>query len=239
MILPQYFFVGVQLLDYSCLCYSYSSSITHVVSENNSGDEVQAWLDNQTGRDVSSSVHLLDIRWFTESMEAGHPVVVQDRHILKVQAHIYGHITFKRAVEVSNADVLQVNPKPNGDPTAMLMKSYACQRRTPLKHHNAFLSVSYLLSLSNNVSEEFNEQFDSVLQEALEILAQNAELNDNEGRSVAFRRAASVLKALPRRVRSMEDLRGLPCLGDHSQRVIKVIKLPYLLKKSILSRCIC
>lgn len=68
-----------------------SSSITHVVSENNSGDEVQAWLDNQTGRDASSSVHLLDIRWFTESMEAGHPVIVQDRHILKVQGHIYGH----------------------------------------------------------------------------------------------------------------------------------------------------
>lgn len=61
-------------------------------------------------------------------------------------------------------------------------------------------------------------------------MAQNAEYNDNEGRSVAFRRAASVLKALPRRVRSMEDLRCLPCLGDHSQRVIKVIKLPYLLK---------
>uniref|UniRef100_A0A673MVI4 DNA-directed DNA/RNA polymerase mu n=1 Tax=Sinocyclocheilus rhinocerous TaxID=307959 RepID=A0A673MVI4_9TELE len=154
---------------------TYSSSITHVVSENNSGDEVQAWLDNQTGRDSSSSVHLLDIRWFTESMEAGHPVTVQDRHILKV------------------------NPKPNGDPTAMLMKSYACQRRTPLKHYNSFLT------------------------EALEILSQNAEYNDNEGRSVAFRRAASVLKALPRRVRSMQDLRCLPCLGDHSQRVIKEI----------------
>lgn len=69
------------------------------------------------------------------------------------------------------------------------------------------------------------------MQEALEILAQNADYNDNEGRSVAFRRAASVLKALPRRVRSMQDLRWLPCLGDHSQRVIKVIiKLPYLLK---------
>ncbi|XP_016302625.1 DNA nucleotidylexotransferase-like [Sinocyclocheilus anshuiensis] len=80
------------------------SSVTHVVSENNSGDEVQAWLDNQTGRDASSSVHLLDTRWFSESMEAGHPVIVQDRHILKV------------------------NPKPSGDPTAMLMKSYACQR---------------------------------------------------------------------------------------------------------------
>uniref|UniRef100_A0A671LVZ1 BRCT domain-containing protein n=1 Tax=Sinocyclocheilus anshuiensis TaxID=1608454 RepID=A0A671LVZ1_9TELE len=67
---------------------TYSSSVTHVVSENNSGDEVQAWLDNQTGRDASSSVHLLDTRWFSESMEAGHPVIVQDRHILKVQGQI-------------------------------------------------------------------------------------------------------------------------------------------------------
>ncbi|XP_067253579.1 DNA-directed DNA/RNA polymerase mu isoform X2 [Chanodichthys erythropterus] len=157
---------------------TYSSSITHIVSENNSGDEVQAWLDNQTGRDTndtSSSVCLLDIRWFTESMEAGHPITVQDRH------------------------TLQVKPKPNIDPNAMLMKSYACQRRTPLKHHNSFLT------------------------DALEILAQNAEYNDNEGRSVAFRRAASVLKALPHRVKSMEDLRSLPCLGEHSQRVIKEI----------------
>jgi len=68
--------------------FFYSSSITHIVSENNSGDEVQAWLDNQTGPDTSSSVHLLDIRWFTESMEAGHPVTVQDRHTLQVQEQI-------------------------------------------------------------------------------------------------------------------------------------------------------
>uniref|UniRef100_A0A672LWU0 BRCT domain-containing protein n=1 Tax=Sinocyclocheilus grahami TaxID=75366 RepID=A0A672LWU0_SINGR len=71
-----------------CLFFSYSSYITHVVSENNSKDEVQAWLDNQTGRDASSSVHLLDTRWFSESVEAGHPVIVQDRHILKVQGQI-------------------------------------------------------------------------------------------------------------------------------------------------------
>lgn len=74
------------------------------MSENNSGDEVQAWLDNQTGPDTSSSVHLLDIRWFTESMEAGHPVTVQDRHALQVQGQdltclvcFYEHITLKRA----------------------------------------------------------------------------------------------------------------------------------------------
>ncbi|XP_055063519.2 DNA-directed DNA/RNA polymerase mu isoform X3 [Misgurnus anguillicaudatus] len=121
---------------------TYSSSITHVVSENNTGDDVQTWIDNQTGQESSSSVHLLGIIWFTESMEAGQPVPVEDRHILK---------------------------------------------------------------------------------EALELLAENAEYSDNEGRSVAFRRAASVLKALPYRVQTMDQLKCLPCLGEHSQRVIKEI----------------
>ncbi|XP_051539825.1 DNA-directed DNA/RNA polymerase mu [Myxocyprinus asiaticus] len=154
---------------------AYSSAVTHVVSENNSGDEVQSWLENQTGVDTSTSVHLLDVSWFTESMAAGRPVTVQDKHRLKV------------------------NPKCNGDDNVILMKSYACQRRTPLKHHNLFLT------------------------EALELLAENAEFSENEGRSVAFRRAASVLKALPHRVHSMDELKSLPCLGEHSQRVIKEI----------------
>ncbi|XP_051974021.1 DNA-directed DNA/RNA polymerase mu-like isoform X2 [Xyrauchen texanus] len=153
----------------------YSSAVTHVVSENNSGDDVQAWLDNQSGGDTSTSLQLLDISWFTESMEAGRPVTVQDKHRLKV------------------------NPKPNGDAKVFTMKSYACQRRTPLKHQNVFLT------------------------EALEILAENAEFSKNEGRSVAFTRAASVLKALPHRVYSMDELKCLPCLGEHSQRVIKEI----------------
>lgn len=59
-------------------------------------------------------------------------------------------------------------------------------------------------------------------QDALALLAENAELSEEEGRGVAFRRAAAVLKALPRPVTSMTELRGLPCLGDHSLRVIKV-----------------
>lgn len=50
---------------------------------------------------------------------------------------------------------------------------------------------------------------------------------------MAFRRAASVLKALPYRVHTMDELKCLPCLGDHSQRVIKV----RLSVKSIRSQC--
>lgn len=59
-------------------------------------------------------------------------------------------------------------------------------------------------------------------QDVLLVLAENADFCADEGRSVAFRRAGSVLKALPQAVHKMEDLQGLPCLGGHSQRVIKV-----------------
>ena len=59
-------------------------------------------------------------------------------------------------------------------------------------------------------------------QDALSLLAENAELSDEDGRGVAFRRAAAVLKALPKAVTGVTQLRGLPCLGGHSLRVIRV-----------------
>lgn len=61
----------------------------------------------------------------------------------------------------------------------------------------------------------------SLCQEALSILAENAELNEEDGRGIAFRRAEAVLKALPRAVRKLTELKGLPCLGEHSLRIIK------------------
>ncbi|KAK2823272.1 hypothetical protein Q7C36_019872 [Tachysurus vachellii] len=156
---------------------AYSSSITHLVSENNTRDEVDNWIKKQEieGKTSTDSVNLLDISWLTESMTSGNPVPIQDRHRLKISM------------------------KPSDFTPAVKMKSYACQRRTPLKHHNLFLT------------------------DALETLAQNAEFSENEGRSVAFRRSASVLKALPHVVRAMDELKDLPCLGEHSLRVIKEI----------------
>lgn len=58
-------------------------------------------------------------------------------------------------------------------------------------------------------------------QDALTLLAENAELSGEDGRGVAFRRAAAVLKVLPKPVTDMMQLRGLPCLGEHSLRVIR------------------
>lgn len=62
----------------------------------------------------------------------------------------------------------------------------------------------------------------SLCQEALSLLAENAELNEEDGRAIAFRRSEAVLKALPKAVTNLADLRGLPCLGEHSLKIIKV-----------------
>ncbi|XP_034997418.2 DNA-directed DNA/RNA polymerase mu isoform X2 [Hippoglossus stenolepis] len=153
---------------------SFSQSITHVISENNSGDEVRTWLDSQHTAQGRAPLHLLDISWFTESMHAGRPVPILDRHKLQQQ--------------VDEAEVVVFS-----------VPSYACQRRTTPDDNN------------------------SLLTDALSLLAENAELSDQEGRGVAFRRAAAVLKALPKPVTCMTQLRGLPCLGEHSLRVIKDI----------------
>ncbi|XP_053303689.1 DNA-directed DNA/RNA polymerase mu isoform X2 [Pleuronectes platessa] len=153
---------------------SFSQSITHVISENNSGDEVRTWLDSQHTAQGRAPLHLLDISWFTESMHAGHPVPILDRHKLQQQ--------------VDDAEVMVFS-----------VPSYACQRRTTPDDNN------------------------SLLTDALSLLAENAELCDQEGRGVAFRRAAAVLKALPKPLTCMTQLRGLPCLGGHSLRVIKEI----------------
>ncbi|XP_076613428.1 DNA-directed DNA/RNA polymerase mu isoform X2 [Chaetodon auriga] len=150
---------------------SFSQSVSHVISENNRGDEVRAWLDSQVRG--QTPVHLLDVSWYTESMRAGRPVEILDRHKLQ---------------QADEAEVVVFS-----------VPGYACQRRTTLDNHN------------------------SVLTDALSLLAENAELSEDDGRGVAFRRAAAVLKALPGAVTDMTQLRGLPCLGGHSLRVIKEI----------------
>ncbi|XP_068562484.1 DNA-directed DNA/RNA polymerase mu [Cebidichthys violaceus] len=147
----------------------FSERVTHVICENNSGEEVRRWLQSQAG----SPAHLLDVSWFTESMRAGRPVEILDRHKLQEQ-------------QIKEVEVV-----------AFSTPSYACQRRTTLDNHNA------------------------VLTDALSLLAENAELSDEDGRGVAFRRAAAVLKSLPEPVTGLTQLRGLPCLGGHTLRVIK------------------
>uniref|UniRef100_I3JZZ4 DNA-directed DNA/RNA polymerase mu n=1 Tax=Oreochromis niloticus TaxID=8128 RepID=I3JZZ4_ORENI len=97
-------------------------------------------------------------------------------------------------VEITHRHKLQIS---EAEVALFSVSSYACQRRTTLDNHNSNLT------------------------DALSLLAENAELSNEDGRGVAFRRAAALLKALPTQVISMSQLRGLPCLGEHSLRVIK------------------
>ncbi|MED6294571.1 hypothetical protein CHARACLAT_022413 [Characodon lateralis] len=57
--------------------------------------------------------------------------------------------------------------------------------------------------------------------DAFEVLAENYELNEIEGRCLAFRRAASVLKSLPWAVQCVGATQDLPCLGEHTKAVMK------------------
>ncbi|XP_056148150.1 DNA nucleotidylexotransferase, partial [Lampris incognitus] len=96
-------------------------------------------------------------------------------------------------------DVSLILPEASPTPPVAAVSQYACQRQTTTENHN----------------KKFTDAFD--------VLVENYELNDNDGPSVAFRRAASVLKSLSWTVRSLEATNGLPCLGDHSKTIIEEI----------------
>ncbi|XP_060712419.1 DNA-directed DNA/RNA polymerase mu isoform X1 [Hemiscyllium ocellatum] len=149
-----------------------SESVTHVVSENNSGDEVFELLAKQSG---ICRAALVDMTWFTESMAAGKPLEIENRHRLQVN----------RTADCSATDIP--------------VSQYACQRRTTLNNRN------------------------NLFTDALKILAEHAELCENGGRNLAFTRASSILKSLPYRITKMDDLQGIPSLGEHSKKVIKEI----------------
>ncbi|KAM6157023.1 DNA-directed DNA/RNA polymerase mu [Erethizon dorsatum] len=162
---------GFRVLD------AYSSEVTHVVMERTSAEEAICWQKHEAAAPLGCPrPALLDISWFTESMAAGQPVPVEGRHRLEV------------------AEPRKGPPNPAA---AAAMPAYACQRSTPLLHHNSSFS------------------------EALETLAEAAGFEGSEGRFLSFRRAASVLKALPWPVTALSQLQGLPYFGEHSASVIR------------------
>ncbi|XP_030787785.1 DNA-directed DNA/RNA polymerase mu isoform X5 [Rhinopithecus roxellana] len=159
---------GFRVLDAS------SSEATHVVMEQTSAEEAVSWQERRMAAAPPGCTPpaLLDISWLTESLAAGQPVPVECRHRLEV-----------------------TGPR-KGPLSPAWMPTYACQRPTPLTHHNASLS-------------------------ALETLAEAAGFEGSEGRLLTFCRAASVLKALPSPVTTLSQLQGLPHLGEHSSRVVQ------------------
>ncbi|KAA8579204.1 hypothetical protein FQN60_000026, partial [Etheostoma spectabile] len=113
-------------------------------------------------------------------------------------------------VELFIPSVFQEQQIDDAEGGVFSVPSYACLRRTTLENHNPVLTMERL-------------KMCFLSQDALSLLAENAELSDEDGRGVAFRRAAAVLKALPEPVTGAAQLRGLPCLGGHSLRVITVL----------------
>nr|XP_023414354.1 DNA-directed DNA/RNA polymerase mu isoform X3 [Loxodonta africana] len=158
-----------------CVLDEYSSEVTHVVMEQTSAMEAVCWQERQAVAAPSDWTlsKLVNMSWFTESMAAGQPVPVECRHCLEV-----------------------AKPR-KGAASPAWVPPYACQRLTPLTHHNASLV------------------------EALETLAEAAGFEGSEGRLLSFRKAASVLKALPSPIIALRQLQGLPYFGDHSSRVVQ------------------
>uniref|UniRef100_A0A669F6B4 DNA-directed DNA/RNA polymerase mu n=1 Tax=Oreochromis niloticus TaxID=8128 RepID=A0A669F6B4_ORENI len=132
-----------------------------------------------------------EVRTWLESQGRGQSLRV---HLLDVSWYTES-MHAGHPVEITHRHKLQ--SRPFTEVALFSVSSYACQRRTTLDNHNSNLT------------------------DALSLLAENAELSNEDGRGVAFRRAAALLKALPTQVISMSQLRGLPCLGEHSLRVIK------------------
>lgn len=134
----------------------------------------------------------------------------------------------------------QVAEPRKGPSSPTWMPPYACQRPTPLTHHNTTLSVSrsqhggtgnmgiagwWLVSWGKAPCPPClltKDLHPHALQEALETLAEAAGFEGSEGRLLSFRRAASVLRALPGPVTSLSQLQGLPHFGKHSSRVVQL-----------------
>lgn len=130
-----------------------SESITHVISENNCVDEVTTWLESHIRGQSLPPAHLLDISWYTESMHAGHPVEILERHKLQVpfllKSNYFGkcrigdgkmarHLQF---IYSRLFGIFQEPPDDECEDVVFFVPSYACQRRTTLQNHNTVLTV--------------------------------------------------------------------------------------------------
>ncbi|GCC22307.1 hypothetical protein chiPu_0000694, partial [Chiloscyllium punctatum] len=155
-----------------------SDSVTHIVTENNSWNEIWDWIQNLKLSNADK-LKILNISWFTDSMAAGKPVEIEERHKLQVQKMIQSNLPLPAPV--------------------VTISQYACQRRSTLNNRN------------------------KIFTDALDILAENFEFNENDGAHVAFSRATSLLKSLPFTISKMTNLEGLPCFGDQTRAIIEEI----------------
>ncbi|KAJ8317187.1 hypothetical protein KUTeg_005091 [Tegillarca granosa] len=161
------------------LAESYSSDVTHIVTEYTYREQVIKTLPDVDAENIK----IVGISWFTSCLKSGSVLPVEDHHRLQ-----------------SSCDSMNKNNKE--EIPKSLIPEYACQRSTPLKHHNEKLT------------------------KALEILQMNAEMrnvDEDYSRALAFRRASCVLKSLPFKVTNIGQVKGLKDMGRHCKQVIKDI----------------
>uniref|UniRef100_A0A4W3HYN5 DNA-directed DNA/RNA polymerase mu n=1 Tax=Callorhinchus milii TaxID=7868 RepID=A0A4W3HYN5_CALMI len=85
-------------------------SVTHIVSENNSGDEVLAFVEKQStvsGERLSAAA-LVDITWFTDSMGAGRLLEIETRHRLQVLGHLLPPSALSNTATGKTPDALKI-----------------------------------------------------------------------------------------------------------------------------------
>ncbi|XP_073537746.1 DNA nucleotidylexotransferase-like [Phyllobates terribilis] len=105
-------------------------TVTHIVAENNSGDEVMEWLKSAK-LTKANGYQILDISWFTECMGVGYPIKIERRHQLQ-QLKL----------------VLCKQPSPVSS-SCVHMSPYACQRRTPLQDINRIFTDAFDILAEN------------------------------------------------------------------------------------------
>ncbi|MFT7806054.1 DNA nucleotidylexotransferase [Arapaima gigas] len=110
-----------------------SNEVTHVVAEDNSAQELWEWLQEHGLKDLPSK-QILNITWFTDSMAAGRPVVVEPRH---------------RIPEYNQQKEVCVEPS-----SPQRLSQYACQRRTTTINHNKIFTDAFEVLIEH---AEFNE----------------------------------------------------------------------------------
>ncbi|XP_004625739.1 DNA nucleotidylexotransferase [Octodon degus] len=118
-----------------------SDSVTHLVAENNSGDDVLEWLQVQNAR-ASSRLELLDVSWLTACMGAGKPVEMTGEHQLVV----------KRDSPASP----RAGPEEAASLAVQKIAEYACQRKTTLDNYNCIFTNAFEV-LAENCEFKENE----------------------------------------------------------------------------------
>ncbi|XP_041369220.1 DNA-directed DNA/RNA polymerase mu-like isoform X2 [Gigantopelta aegis] len=96
---------------------SFSSNVTHVVTESDNMQQVIRWLDLDSDADLHD-VEVVTLTWLTDSLKAGKPVTVEAKH---------------RVNQDSEESVDEEHSSSSNEP---VVADWACQRVTLLRHHN-------------------------------------------------------------------------------------------------------